>query len=464
MKRRLAFAMAAYAATLVCLTGATEARAQQRDQQMKAKVERLVRPLLDSDSINALSLGFVDGDKTYVLNYGRLSTERPVAPDADTVYEIGSITKVFTATILADMVQHNEVALNDPVAKYLPQSVKMPQFEGSPITLLDLATQTSGLPRLPTNFSPKDPTNPYKDYNANLLYAFLSGYKLTSKPGEKFEYSNLGVGLLGHALARHADTDYEMLVKQRILVPLQMHESGITLTPTMQGHLAPGHDADGEPAANWDLDALAGAGALRSTVHDMLRFLQANIGINALALQPAMTLAQKPERLIGGMQHIGLNWIIEPDSKVTWHNGGTGGYRTMLAFNRDKRQGVVVLCNTANDVVTPLGFALLRMLAGETPEPLKVPTIARIDPALYDRYAGQYELGPGAVLTVTRKADHLLAQLTGQAAYRIYPSSEKEFYYRVVDVQVTFETDSVGKVQRLVLHQDGRNTPAKKIK
>jgi CubicO group peptidase (beta-lactamase class C family) len=437
---------------------------KQVDKGVADKIQKLVRPLLDSGSINALSLGFVDGDKVFVLNYGTLSTERPVAPDADTVYEIGSITKTFTATILADMVEHKEVALSDPVAKYLPASVKMPEYEGTPITLLDLATQSSGLPPMPTNFTPSDPTNPYKDYTPGLLYAFLSGYKLTRKPGTLYEYSNLGVGLLGNALAHHAGMDYEALVRRRILVPLHMRESGITLTPTMRAHLAPGHDADGDPAANWDLDALAGAGALRSTVNDMLRFLQANLGKGAASLQPAMSLAQKPERPLSFPGRIGLAWHILPDGKTTWHNGGTGGYRTMLAFNREKQQGVVALCNTASESITPLGFALLRVLAGESPEPLKLPTVARLDAAILDRYVGQYELAPGAVLTVTRKGDHLKAQLTGQGAYGIYPSSEKEFFYRVVDAQITFEVDAGRKAVRLVLHQNGRNLPATKIK
>jgi D-alanyl-D-alanine-carboxypeptidase/D-alanyl-D-alanine-endopeptidase len=451
------------AAVMVGSLTATCAGAQKGDNAMMEKVERFVKPLLDSDSVNALSLGFVDGDKTYVLNFGKLSADKPVAPDADTVYEIGSITKVFTATILADMAEHKEIALTDPVAKYLPANASVPRYEGTAITLLDLVTQCSGLPRMPANFSPKDPTNPYKDYTPNLMLAFLAGYQLPHKPGEKFEYSNLGIGLLGYALAHRAGTDYETLVKKRLLTPLQMNDSGMTLTPAMKARLAPGHDADGEPAANWDFDALAGAGALRSSVNDMLRFLRANLGMGAPELQPAFTLAQKAVRPVSELGQIGLVWPILPDGKTTWHNGGTGGYRSMLALNREKRQGVVVLCNTANEAVTPLGFALLKLLAGETPEPLKLPSVAHVDPAILERYVGQYQLGPGAVLTVTRKADHLAAQLTGQSAFRIYPSSEKEFYYRVVPAQITFETGADGKVEQLVLHQNGLNQTAKKI-
>ena len=192
-----------------------------------------------------------------------------VGVDQAAVFEIGSITKTFTASILADMVDHGEVRLDDPVAKYLPPSVRVPSRNGKQITLLDLATQSSGLPRMPSNFTPKDSLNPYADYTVQQMYAFLSSYALTRDVGAEYEYSNLGVGLLGHALALKAGTSYEALVRQRILGPLGMHETAITLTPALRARLAPGHEIDGRVVPNWDLPTFAGAGALRSTVRDM---------------------------------------------------------------------------------------------------------------------------------------------------------------------------------------------------
>src|SRR5262249_55292167 len=135
-----------------------------------------------------------------------------VGVDSNGVFEIGSITKTFTATALADMVEHGEVGLDDPVAKYLPDSVHVPTRNGKQITLLDLATQSSGLPRMPSNMTPQDPMNPYADYSVQQMYAFLAGYQLTRDIGASYEYSNLGVGLLGHALALKAGTSYETLV------------------------------------------------------------------------------------------------------------------------------------------------------------------------------------------------------------------------------------------------------------
>src|SRR5437016_11097706 len=144
------------------------------------------------------------------------------------------------------MVDHGEVRLDDPVAKYLPSSVRVPSRNGRQITLLDLVTQSSGLPRMPSNFTPRDSMNPYADYSVQQLYAFLSSYQLTRDIGATYEYSNLGVGLLGHALALKAGTSYEQLVTRRVLIPLQMKETAITLTPALRARLALGHDGEGE--------------------------------------------------------------------------------------------------------------------------------------------------------------------------------------------------------------------------
>jgi CubicO group peptidase (beta-lactamase class C family) len=154
-------------------------------------------------------------------------------------------------------VQKSEVALTDPVSKFLPPTVKIPERNGRKITLQDLSTQSSGLPRMPSNFTPKDMTNPYADYSVEQLYQFLSGYELTRDIGEKYEYSNLGVGLLGHALSLRAGTSYEALVKARITGPLGMTSTSIALTPDMKARFAVGHDGDLKAVSAWDIPTLA---------------------------------------------------------------------------------------------------------------------------------------------------------------------------------------------------------------
>src|ERR1700752_999149 len=177
------------------------ARADVTDDQVKSILQERIEYAKKSVGI---VVGLVDEKGVRVISVGKPSLDGKQALDGNSIFEIGSVTKVFTATLLADMVERGEVKLSDPISKYLPRTVKTPTRDGKEITLLDLATQTSGLPRLPTNFAPKDPRNPYADYSVDQLYAFLSGYTLTRGIGEKYDYSNVGVGLLGHILALRA--------------------------------------------------------------------------------------------------------------------------------------------------------------------------------------------------------------------------------------------------------------------
>jgi CubicO group peptidase (beta-lactamase class C family) len=270
------------------------------------------------------------------------------------LYEIGSITKVFTSLLLADAVQRGEVALTDPVAKFLPPTVSVPSRNGRTITLQDLASHTSGLPRLPGNMTPKDPANPYADYTVDQLYAFLSSATLSRDIGAQYEYSNLGGGLLGHALARRAQTDYESLVRARITGPLAMTSTAIALSPDLKSRLATGHNQALRPVATWDLPTLAGAGALRSDANDLLRFLAAAIGDTPSPLQPAFAAMTKPRWPTGAPEReVALGWHVFTANgrEIIWHNGGTAGYRTFIGYDPKVRTGVVVLSNAG----TPMG-------------------------------------------------------------------------------------------------------------
>ena len=287
----------------------------------------------------------------------------PGAPplDGDSVFEIGSITKVFTAILLADMADRGEVKLDDPVANYLPPGTRVPERGGRKITLLDLTTQSSALPRMPDNFRPRDPSNPYADYTAEQMFEFLGRYELTRDIGATYEYSNLGVALLGQALSHRARKSYEVLVKERILDPLKMEHTGITLTPWMRAHLARGHTAQGNVTPNWDIPTFAGAGALRSTLYDMLRFARANLDPAGSRLQRVMQTTHG-RRLSAGRPDlsIGMGWHIRHATgrDVVWHNGGTGGYRTWIGFDTKRKVAAIVLTNStlSND---DLGFELV---------------------------------------------------------------------------------------------------------
>jgi CubicO group peptidase (beta-lactamase class C family) len=412
-------------------------------------------------------VGLVDEKGARVITYGKASQDGKQALDGNSVFEIGSVTKVFTATLLADMVERGEVSLNDPISKYLPSTVKTPTRDGKEITLLDLSTQTSGLPRLPTNFAPKNPQNPYADYSVDQMYTFLSGYSLTRAIGEKYEYSNFGVGLLGHILALRAGTEYEALVRKRICQPLGMSDTKIKLTPEMLARLTTGHNPALKPVPNWDLPTLAGAGALRSTVNDMLKFVAANLGLTKSPLLVAMQKAQQSQRETGQTDlSIGLNWHIlkKFDSEMVWHNGGTAGYHSFIGLDRKNRRGVVVLSNSANDIDDIGRHLLVSQYPLAKLEPPKEHKVIQLDPKVFDAYAGEYQIAPAVSLVFTREGDKLFMQPTGQSKVEIFPESETDFFLAVADVQVTFVTDEKGQVNEAILRQNGRNLTAKKIK
>jgi CubicO group peptidase (beta-lactamase class C family) len=291
-------------------------------------------------------VGVIEPKGTRLVAYGSLDQgdKRPL--DGNTIFEIGSVTEVFTSLLLADMVQRGEVALSDPVAKYLPAGVKVPERGGRRITLEDLSTHTSGLPRLPSNLKPANPANPYADYSTERLYEFLSTYKLWRDIGSGFEYSNLGGGLLGHALARRAGMTYEALVTSRIAQPLEMRSTGITLSAEMKARLALGHNDKLAAVPNFDYQALAGTGALRSSANDLMVFLSANLGYSKSPLAPAMAAMLKVRRKTTSPgTEMALGWLVDRDG-IVWRNGSTAGYRSFVVYDPKSRVGLVVLSNT----------------------------------------------------------------------------------------------------------------------
>ena len=418
-------------------------------------------------------VGVIEPGGRRIVAYGSRAKGDTRPLDGDTVFEIGSITKVFTSLLLADAVRRGEVALSDPVAKYLPPEVKMPERGGRAITLQDLATHTSGLPRMPDNFQPKDLANPYADYTVERMYQFLSRYQLTRDAGATVEYSNLGAGLLGHVLARRAGMDYDTLVRTRVTGPLGMRHTAIALSPEMQARLAPGHSPVLEPVPNWDLPTFAGAGALRSSANDMLTFLAAALGYGSSPLDSAFATMLSTRRPPSSTARLdtALGWQIfkGKDTEVIWHNGGTGGYRTWAGYEPRSRTGVVVLTNAGtaagpDDIGRHLLVPSSPLLQNFPPQtPPKPRTQTTIDAAVFDRYVGRYQLAPSALLTITRDGNRFFVQLTGQPTFEIFAESEKDYFLKVVDAQLTFETDAQNKAVAVVLHQNGVDQRAPRI-
>lgn len=371
----------------------------------------------------------------------------------DTVFEIGSITKTFTTLIYQIAVDGGLVRPGDKLASFLPRVANLPGPVGA-MTLHQLATHRSGLPRMPDNFKPADPRNPYADYSVDRLYAWLR----TVKPGaaDRFEYSNAGMGLLGHALALKTQSSFEALVSGWILSPLGLADTCVDLNPDQRRRAATPH-ADGRPIPMWDIPTLAGAGALRSTARDMLRWTSMQCGLIDCQHSAAMKKCQQPQGRTereGGK--VALAWMITPakSGALIWHNGGTGGTRSWIGFNRKTRTAVVVLANSS-EIIDDIGFHLL------SPDmPLRVPEKERpISAAALKQCEGCYDLG---TTTLFVKADgaRLSVQLTGQPATPAFARSDTEFFLRAVDARLSFEPGNGGPMKSVTLHQNGRDQKA----
>ena len=323
-------------------------------------------------------VGLLDPNGTKVFGFGNISKTNNVPVNGDTIFNIASLTKTFTTLVLADLVKEGIMNLDDPIEKYLPYNVTVPQYNGTKITLGDLATHTSGLPFMPSNIWLNDTVgdlNP--NYNSTQMYQALSNTTLLSEPGTKFLYSDFGLGLLGHILSlKERGMPYEQLVKDRILDVLGMNDTKITLSENdIENRFPVGHLNGSEIETPEIPDVIAGAGSFRSTANDLLRYLSANLDMIHTTLDEPMHLQhliQHPSISANPMnysEYVALGWRVLTDfgSETLTHTGSINGWNAMVGFTPAKQMGVVLLCscdledaNTGN-----LGFVLLRLIGPE---------------------------------------------------------------------------------------------------
>ncbi len=431
----------------------------------QAKIKAYVQPYLDAKIVNAVSIGVVHGDQTWIGHFGQLAEDQATLPSDETIYEIGSISKVFTGLLLAHAVQSSQVQLDQPIASIMKELEQANNQVGQSITLLHLATHNSGLPRMPDNWKPANPKDPYADYDRELLTAFMSTVKPDKKPNESTAYSNVGAGLLGDLLSAQAGVSYGALLKRAITEPLEMKDTTITLSDEQLARLAAPHNAALQPEDLWGFDALTGAGGIRSTVPDMIKFMQANLDPPNSELGKAIDLAWKrhvPPR--GEAFAMGLGWHIARDGSTRWHNGQTGGYRSMMLVSRGFRSGVIVLSNTATGQVDKIGESIIQMLAGMDIKPPDFDEGKKIDVETMKRLVGKYQLAPTVIVDVRLSNDRLMVQLTNQPSIRVYAESATRWKYRVVEAAITFDLPEEGPATALTLHQFGQHIPAPRMK
>jgi D-alanyl-D-alanine-carboxypeptidase/D-alanyl-D-alanine-endopeptidase len=404
-------------------------------------------------------IGVVGPQGRSVISYGHRSQGDPRPLDGDTGFEIGSVTKVFTALLLADMVRKGEVALADPVAKYLP-AVKIPERNGRSITLLDLATHTSGLPFMPDELPAFDDPAATK-YGTAQLYQFLAHYQLPRDIGAEWDYSNIGYWILGQALASRTGTDYESLFRTRVIAPLKLKNTAIILSPKLKAKLAVGHNAVLQPSPSMStvpgyasmLDVLS----LVSTANDLLTFLSVAMGYESSPLAPAMASmlsTRRPMPQPGSEQALGWVVIGESDNQLIIHDGGTLGFASSVAWDPKRRVGVVVLSNQLGGVSDIARHLLRPDVPLERPTATKRTEIA-LNSAVLDTYGGRYEAQGEGIFIIVRERDFLTIQLPadwGLPKMRLHPESLRDFFAAELPLRVTFQTDGDGRVNGLLVH------------
>ena len=313
-------------------------------------VKKILQENVDNGKHQSFFVGIIDGDDVDYYHYGTVEKNGKEI-DENTIFEIGSISKVFTTLILADMVEKNKINLDDPIDKFLPETVKTPSKDGKKITLLDLARHTSGMPTFPDDFPIWD-LNKHHEYDKKKMYDYLERFEPSREIGSQYEYSNMGNSLLGHILSLHAGKDYEELLKERIFDELEMTSTCIKQCDHLREEFATPHLL-GEPIEEINLSKdMVSAGEIRSSGKDMLSFLSYSMGLKDSSLKNAFETAQSASHEVSDNLSVGLAWHISENEgrKIIWHNGGTNGFSSFMGFDPESNQGVLILTNSRLNV------------------------------------------------------------------------------------------------------------------
>ncbi len=441
---------------LLLAAGLTPASVRAQHFPPDAELRTMLRYSVEDGEAPGVVLGVLEADgTTRVVSYGSGGPDtRPLGPRSQ--FEIGSLTKTFTATLLSAMAADGEVGLDDPLSKFLPDSVRAPSRNGRHITLEDLATHTSGLPLNPANYQPSDMRDPWADYDVATMYAFLSGYTLPRDPGAQLEYSNVGYGVLGFALGRAAREPYAELMRQRILEPLGMTQTGYWPQDEDAAWLTRGHALGAIVPYYHHTEAIRGAGGLYSDAEDMLKWLKANATSQKTPLQRAMHEAQRvrvPGREQGAGRGFSWSTVVLPrESPVVWHSGGTGGFSARIAFMPSKGIGTVLLANTYQ-FADQLGTTLLF----PAPPPTRWARV-EVPPDVLAEYAGEYRLTTSHTRYYVRFEPEgwLTYQAQGNVRARLYATSDSTFFILRGPWTFTFRRDASGAVVGMHMMIDER--------
>jgi serine-type D-Ala-D-Ala carboxypeptidase/endopeptidase len=412
-------------------------------ERYREQVEAQVQPLLDAELVSGLVIGLYDVGKTEIYGFGKGPGQAP--PDGNTLFELGPVTTVYTALLLADAVQRREIAFDTPVSELLPLGVTVPIRDKVAITLKHLALHSAGLPPQPPSFAGRGAVpDPFAGYGENELYNDLLRTELVVAPGTQIGYSPYGAGLLGFVLGRKLGTGYPKALETRVLRPLGLADTFAAVPAALAGRRAPGTTDDLASTVPWTFDALAGAGAVVSSARDQLRLIDAEIDAADGGTQPlrrAMKLTQEPQLDRPG-DNVSLGWLIDSAGRY-WRNGGTGGYHAFVGFDPKTRRGVVLLASTATSTIERLAEPMYKLLEGAPPPAAKL-----AGPAEDAAFAGNYDFS-GTTLQVIAEGKRLYLSGPGEPRQRLAPISDHEFWLEAVQSLAVFEKEG-GKVARIV--------------
>jgi CubicO group peptidase (beta-lactamase class C family) len=402
-----------------------------------------------------------DGKVVFEKGYGAANAEWNIPNTPQTKFRLGSVTKQFTAAAILLLQEQGKLSVQDPVCKFVAACPDA----WNPITLHHLLTHTSGIPNL-TDFPDYAATMALPSPPSKTLERFI-GKPLEFAPGSTYKYSNSGYILLGVVVEKASGTGYADVIAERILKPLQMTDSGYDNPATVMPRRASGYALDGDAVKNAafiDMTIPGGAGALYSTVEDLLKWDQ------ALYSDRLLSAASREAMFTPFKQNYAYGWNVPPPSPATFgrrqvaHGGGINGFATFIARYPDDKVTVIVLSNLDAGRPGVIARDLAAILFGEKYDTPVVRQAVAVDPKVLDTYVGQYALAPNFVMTVTRSGQRLFTQATGQGVIEVFPESPTKFFVRVIDAQITFVIGADGAVTGLVLHQNGRDMPAARVK
>jgi CubicO group peptidase (beta-lactamase class C family) len=432
------------------------------------EIARQIRFRIDKQhAASGIVVGVLRPSGVSIVAAGKTAINGDRNMGGDTIFEVASLTKVFSALLLADAAVRGEASLDDPLQAFVPSGVAVPQFEGRAITLRDLATHTAGLPLRPNNLhADPDAINKYAGYTLDQLYAGLPDYRLTRPPGSQFEYSNLGPSLLGHGLALRRNTTFYDLLRARVTGPLGLSDTHFGDDPVFSDRRSAGYDIDMKPVGPTDDGALNPSGGLRSTANDLLKFLDLFLngrgpGDLSEAARLMLTI-DRPGDSNDTRMALGWRRTQADGETIYWSDGSGDGSRAFMGFNPKRGIAVVALANAATGLgIDDIGARVI--FPGQTVN-LKIPKVHHaigLPANALHRLTGTYRFAPGDEFPVTLGASGLLVG-SGSSQFPIYPEAATRFFAKVTDIQLDFAPGS-GPSASVVLRQNGKTFVYKRV-